>query len=165
MKPSPRGSISCRKAMCPPWAVSNRATLGSAWTVFSGNAGGGKGEKYRLKHGWETWRILARNKSHHPPVICFCIWLTMMRREGVIGSVEAQDGHCGCGEFFVWTRVMVIIYTGSVTKLQRSEAFIKLADCPRLEEKKRLKFQKRSNDGAEAEKNEEPSRRIRTAKT
>lgn len=52
MKPSPRGNISCRKAMCPPWAVSNRATLGRSWTVFSGNAVRWKEEKYRLKRGW-----------------------------------------------------------------------------------------------------------------
>lgn len=142
MKPSPRGNSSCRKAMCPPWAVSSRATLGRSWTVFSGNAVRGMEENYRLKRGWETWRILARNKSHRPPFIFCCIWLTVMRREGVICSIEAQDGHCGRGQFVVWTRVTVIIYTGFVTKLQGREAFVKLADCPRLEEKRGIEFKK-----------------------
>lgn len=88
-----------------------------------------------------------------------------MRREGVICSIEAQDRHCGSGEFFVWTRVTVIIYTGFVTKLQSREAFVKLTDCPRLGEKRGIASKKWSNDRAEAEKNEEPNRWIHTFKT
>lgn len=88
----------------------------------------------------------------------------MMRREGVICSIEAQDGHCGSGEFFVWTRVTVIIYTGFVTKLQSREAFVKLTHCPRLEERRGIEFKKWSNDRAGIERNEEPSRRIHTFK-
>lgn len=57
-----------------------------------------------------------------------------MRREGVVCGIQAQDGHCGPGELFVWARVAVIISTGLITELQRREALVKFADCPRLEE-------------------------------
>lgn len=163
MKPSPRGNISCRKAMCPPWAVSRRATLGRSWTVFSGKAVRGKEGNYQLKCGWETRRIVVG--EHCPPMIFFCIRLTVMRREGVICCIEAQDGHCGSGEFLVWTRVTVIIYAGFVTKPWSREAFVKLADCPRLEEKRGIKFKKCNSDRAEVEKNVESSRNIRTCRT
>lgn len=77
-----------------------------------------------------------------------------MRREGVVLSIEAQDGHCGPGEFFVGTGVTVIIDTGFVTKLQGREAFVKLADCPRLEEQRGMEV---SNDRAEAERMRNPA--------
>lgn len=78
-------------------------------------------------------RILARDKS----VEVRGTRLTVMRREGVVCSIQAQDGHRRSGEFFIWTGVAVIVHTGLVTKLQSCEAFVKLSDRPRLEEKRR----------------------------
>lgn len=38
MKPSSRGNKPCKKAMCPPWDVTKRATFGRRWTTASGKA-------------------------------------------------------------------------------------------------------------------------------
>lgn len=75
----------------------------------------------------------------------------MMRRKGVICGVEAQDGHRGLVQFLAWTRIMVIIFAGFVTKLDGREALVKLADCPRLEEKRGMAFKQRGDDKAKAE--------------
>lgn len=75
----------------------------------------------------------------------------MMRREGVICSVEAQDGHPGLGQFPVWTCITVIIFTGFVTKLHRREALIELTDCPRLEGKRGIACKKWADDKAKVE--------------
>lgn len=87
-----------------------------------------------------------------------------MRGEGVICSVEAQDGHRRLGQFLAWTRVAVIIFAGFVTKLQGREAFVKLADCPRLEERRGIAFRKWSDDKPKAERQKESCRRVRAFK-
>lgn len=54
--------------------------------------------------------------------------LTILGREGVISSVETQDGYCSVREFFVWAGIMVVVHTRFVTENQRCEAFVKLTD-------------------------------------
>lgn len=84
-----------------------------------------------------------------------------MRREGVVCSVEAKDGHGGCGKFSVWTGVSVIIFAGLVAELQSREAFIELADGPGLEGGDRDPIQ----DMEKAERKKGPCGRVCTFKT
>lgn len=64
-----------------------------------------------------------------------CCLLTVLGREGVISSVETQDGHCCILEFIVWAGINVIVCARFITEHQRGEAFVKLTDSPRLEER------------------------------
>lgn len=76
-------------------------------------------------------------------------WLTILRREGVICSVETQDGYCCIGQFFVWTGIMVIVRACFVTKSQRGKAFVKLTDCPGLQERDEMKWKWRKDKARE----------------
>lgn len=90
-----------------------------------------------------------------------------MRREGVVRSIEAKDGHGRSGQLLVRTRITIIIDTGFVTELQSREAFVKLADRPRLEKKRAIVcFSKTlSSDRTKVEKCKESPGRVRTFRT
>lgn len=64
-----------------------------------------------------------------------CRPLTVLGREGVVGGVQAQDGDCRIVEFVVRAGVEVIVGARFITEQQGGEAFVKLADGLRLDQK------------------------------
>lgn len=121
--------------MCPPWAVSNSATLGRPWTIVSGKAvrtGNAMKRETEADRNPQLQYALYKMslKAYHRLLLLLTLStvLTILGREGVISSVETQDGYCSVREFFVWAGIMVVVHTRFVTENQRCEAFVKLTD-------------------------------------
>lgn len=52
----------------------------------------------------------------------------MFGGEGVIGRIEAENGHCRPGKLVVWAGLLVVVQTGLIAKHDRRVALVKLPD-------------------------------------